>query len=43
MRCMAILTRAPPNNRGYYAESNQARALTTDDLGCPLRISTVRR
>lgn len=38
---MARLTRAPPTNRGYYAESGQARALTADDLGHPLHISTV--
>jgi len=29
---MTTLTRAPPTNRGYYAESSYARALTTGDL-----------
>jgi hypothetical protein len=38
---MARLTRAPPTNREYYAESSQARALTIGDLGHSLRISTV--
>ncbi len=32
---MAIATRPPPVNRGYYAESSQARPLTTGDLGPP--------
>ncbi len=39
---MTALTRAPPNNRGYYAESGHARALTNGDLGHPLPISTFR-
>ena len=41
--CMTILTRAPPANRGYYAESSEARALTTGDLGHQLHIFTFRR
>jgi hypothetical protein len=39
---MIALTRAPPNNRGYYAESGHARALTNGDLGHLLPISTFR-
>jgi hypothetical protein len=38
---MATLAPAPPTNRGYYAESGQARPLTISDLGHPLHISTV--
>ena len=39
---MIALTRAPPNNRGYYAESGHARTLTNGDLGHLLPISTFR-
>jgi hypothetical protein len=39
---MATAPRPPPVNRGYYAESSQARPLTTGDLGHPLHISTFR-
>jgi hypothetical protein len=38
---IAILTRAPPSNRGYYAECSHRRALTMGDLGHLLHISTV--
>src|SRR5256885_6039920 len=38
---IAILTRAPPSNRGYYAECSHGRALTMGDLGHLLHISTV--
>src|SRR6266478_128133 len=37
---MSGLSRDSPTNRGYYAESSQARALTIGDLGHPLHIST---
>ena len=32
---MSGLSRDSPTNRGYYAESSQARALTIGDLGTP--------
>ncbi len=32
---MTTPTRAPPINRGYYAESSHARTLTTRDLRTP--------
>ena len=37
---MSGLSRDSPTNRGYYAESSQARALTIGDLGHPLHRST---
>lgn len=40
---MIAVTRAPPNNRGYYAESGHVRALKNGDLGHPLPISTFCR
>ena len=40
---MTTLTRAPPNNRGYYAEAGHAWALTNGDLGHLLHIAAVCR